>query len=76
MKKIITFSFLLNALAPIKSEDWINFLVQKRWEKEDANKSNFSQDDDIKQDFSSSEVSSRKNIESVIPVKYSRRMGI
>ena len=70
MKKIITFSFLFVALSPIKSDDGLQLFGSKRGgEKEDANKSNFNQDDDIKQEFSSSEVSSRKNIESVIPVK-------
>ena len=57
--------------APVAADDGLQLFGSKRGaEKDQANqKSSFNQDDELKQDFSSSEVSSRKNIESVIPVK-------
>ena len=70
MKKIILYSLIILIFCPAKSEDGLQLFGSKRdAEKEKSNKSSFSQDGDVEQDFSSSEVSSRKNIESVIPVK-------
>ena len=71
MKKFIIYSLLAVIAIPVYAEDELQLFGSKRGaEKEQADKkSSFNQDGEIKQDFSSSEVSSRKNIESVIPVK-------
>ena len=71
MKKFITYCLLIVISVPITAEDGLQLFGSKRGaEKEQANqKTSFNQDGEVKQDFSSSEVSSRKNIESVIPVK-------
>ena len=71
MKKIITYCLLIIISVPVVGKDGLQLFGSKRGaEKEQADKrSSFNQDGEVKQDFSSSEVSSRKNIESVIPVK-------
>ena len=71
MKKFITYCLLILIIVPVAAEDELQLFGSKRGaEKDQENrKSSFDQDGEAKQDFSSSEVSSRKNIESVIPVK-------
>ena len=71
MKKFTIYCLLIIVSAPVAAKDGLQLFGSKRGaEKEQANqKSSFNQDGEVKQDFSSSEVSSRKNIESVIPVK-------
>jgi len=71
MKKFTIYCLLIIASAPVAAKDGLQLFGSKRGaEKDQANqKSSFNQDGEVKQDFSSSEVSSRKNIESVIPVK-------
>ena len=71
MKKFLKYSLLVFIAVPAWSEDGLQLFGSRRSaEKNDSeNKSSFNQDEEVKQDFSSSEVSSRKNIESVIPVK-------
>ena len=71
MKKLTIYCLLIVVSVPVAAEDGLQLFGSKRGaEKDQANqKSSFNQDGEVKQDFSSSEVSSRKNIESVIPVK-------
>ena len=62
---------LILIAVPASSEDGLQLFGSRRDNEKDKsnNESSFSQDGEAKQDFSSAEVSSRKNIESVIPVK-------
>ena len=71
MKNFITYCLLIVISVPVSAADGLQLFGSKRdAAKDQANqKSSFNQDGEVKQDFSSSEVSSRKNIESVIPVK-------
>ena len=67
MKKFITYCLLIVISVPITAEEGLQLFGSKRGaEKEQANKkSSFNQDDEVKQDFSSSEVISTR-----IPFKY------
>ena len=70
MKKIIVYIFIAAVCLPIKGDDGLQLFGSKKGsEKDNTSNNSLNQRDDIKEDFSSSEVSSRKNIESVIPVK-------
>ena len=71
MKKIILYSLVILGFVPAWSDDGLQLFGSRRDAEKDKsnNQSSFSQNSDEKQDFTSSEVSSRKNIESVIPVK-------
>ena len=70
MKKFITYATILFLFFPIKADDGLQlFGSRKANEKEQSSSDLNKQRNEPTEDFSSSEVSSRKNIESVIPVK-------
>ena len=70
MKKIIIYSLAIAILMPLRGEGLQLFGSKKASEKEQKNEQKASsQRDDMTEDFSTTEVTTRKNIESVIPVK-------
>jgi len=70
MKKIIIYSFVFAILVPLRGDGLQLFGSKKTSEKENKSEQKASsQRDDMTEDFSTTEVATRKNIESVIPVK-------
>ena len=70
MKNILIYMIALLFIVPVKADGLQLFGSRKSAEKESSNQQSArNQDDDMTEDFSSTEVTTRKNIESVIPVK-------
>ena len=70
MKNILIYMIALLFIVPVKADGLQLFGSRKSAEKESSNQQSArNQDDDMTEDFSSAEVTARKNIESVIPVK-------
>ena len=70
MKKIIIYSLAFAILMPLRGDELQLFGSKKASEKEEKSEQKASsQRDDMTEDFSTTEVATRKNIESVIPVK-------
>ncbi len=70
MKKIIIYSLAFAIIMPLMGEGLQLFGSKKASEKEEKSEQKASsQRDDMTEDFSTTEVATRKNIESVIPVK-------
>ena len=70
MKNITIYIILLCTLVPLNGDGLQLFGSKKSAEKERSRESNdLSSEEDSYEDFSSTEVATRKNIESVIPVK-------
>ncbi|MAM43497.1 MAG: hypothetical protein CMF93_04160 [Candidatus Marinimicrobia bacterium] len=70
MKKIIIYSLAFAILMPLRGDGLQLFGSKKTSDKENKSEQKASsQRDDMTEDFSTTEVATRKNIESVIPVK-------
>ena len=70
MKNILIYMIALLLIVPVEADGLQLFGSRKSAEKESSNQQSArNQDNDMTEDFSSSEVTTRKNIESVIPVK-------
>ena len=70
MKKIIIYSLAFAIIMPLRGEGLQLFGSKKASEKEEKSEQKASsQKDDMTEDFSTTEVATRKKIESVIPVK-------
>jgi hypothetical protein len=70
MKNIILYMTLFLLIAPVRADGLQLFGSKKSSEKDRGNKSEERRnDDEMTEDYSSTEVTTRKNIESVIPVK-------
>ena len=70
MKKIVIYSLAFAIIMPLRGEGLQLFGSKKASEKEEKSEQKASsQRDDMAEDFSTTEVATRKNIESVIPVK-------
>ena len=70
MKKIIIYSLAFAIIMPLMGEGLQLFGSKKASEKEEKSEQKASsQRDDMTEDFSTTEVATRKDIESVIPVK-------
>ena len=70
MKNILLYITFVLLIAPVKADDLQLFGSKKSSEKDRGNKSEERRDnDEMTEDYSSTEVTTRKNIESVIPVK-------
>tara|TARA_B100001971_G_scaffold125712_1_gene115773 strand:- start:6309 stop:7145 length:837 start_codon:yes stop_codon:yes gene_type:complete len=70
MKKIIIYSLAFAILMPLRGDGLQLFGSKKTSDKEkESEQKASSQRDDMTEDFSTTEVATRKNIESVIPVK-------
>ena len=70
MKNILIYMIALLFIVPVKADGLQLFGSRKSAEKESSNQQSArNQNDDMTEDFSSTEVTTRKNIESVIPVK-------
>ena len=70
MKNIVIYIYLIFAITSLQAEELQLFGSRKASEKQSNNESNQrSSDDAMTEDFSSTDVTTRKSIESVIPVK-------
>ena len=70
MKNILIYILAVLFILPVKADGLQLFGSRKSSEKDKSNEqSSRDQSDDMIEDFTSSEVTTRKNIESVIPVK-------
>ena len=70
MKNILTYTLAVLFFLPVEADGLQLFGSRKSSEKDKSSEqSSRDQSDDMMEDFTSSEVTTRKNIESVIPVK-------
>ena len=70
MKNIILYMTFFSLIAPVRADGLQLFGSKKSSEKDRGNKSEERRNnDEMTEDYSSTEVTTRKNIESVIPVK-------
>ena len=69
MKNIILYMTFVSLIAPVRADGLQLFGSKKSSEKDRGNKSEeLRNNDEMTEDYSSTEVTTRKNIESVIPV--------
>lgn len=69
MKKIIIYSFVFVFIYPMMGNDGLQLFGSKKSNEKEKSSALSSQRSEPTEDFSTTEVASRKNIESVIPVK-------
>ena len=69
MRSIFIFSIALSIVLPLQAEGMQLFRSKKSSEKDNTNQSSRNEREIIADDFVKTEVTTRKNIESVIPVK-------
>ena len=71
MKNILLYMIFISLIAPARADGLQLFGSKKSSEKDRGNKSEeLRNNDGMTEDYSSTEVTTRKNIESVIPVSY------